>query len=155
MRDFHYTLNVLVKAYLNDTLEHANCSACAVGNIVADSLRTNDFHVMSPTVYDWNNVTAGFGWAAVFCTVAKDKQLVFPIQYGNDAKKQIDSTGYTWRELARIEKAFESCNPDYANIKDVDAAMFNGLCAVVDVLADIHQIDLSVREEAKKLFVKV
>ncbi len=33
--------------------------------------------------------------------------------------------------------------------------MFNGLMAVVDVLADIHGINLEAKEEAKKLFIKV
>jgi hypothetical protein len=32
--------------------------------------------------------------------------------------------------------------------------MFNGLMAVVDVLADIHSVDLEKKEAAKALFVK-
>jgi len=31
--NFNDTVDILVKAYLNDTLEHGVCSACAVGNI--------------------------------------------------------------------------------------------------------------------------
>jgi hypothetical protein len=37
MRDFNHTVNVLVKAYLNDTLRHNNCYACAVGNMIASA----------------------------------------------------------------------------------------------------------------------
>lgn len=32
---FDKTIGILVNAYLNDTLENANCHACAVGNLVA------------------------------------------------------------------------------------------------------------------------
>jgi len=35
---FENTVDILVKAYINDTLEHNNCYACAVGNIVAHNM---------------------------------------------------------------------------------------------------------------------
>ena len=35
---FHETVGILVKAYLNDTLEHTNCHACAVGNMIASKM---------------------------------------------------------------------------------------------------------------------
>jgi hypothetical protein len=151
MRDFHYTVNVLVKAYLNDTLEHSNCGACAVGNMIADSIGDANFPVHSPFIDKNVILSKGHGWAAVFCTVSKDKQFIFSDEYNGVAKEQIDSTGYTWQELARIEKAFEYQG---YTIKGRDEAMFCGLMAVVDVLADIHNIDLKVREEVKTLFVK-
>jgi hypothetical protein len=31
---FENSVDVLVKAYLNDTLEHGQCHACAVGNLI-------------------------------------------------------------------------------------------------------------------------
>lgn len=40
MRDFNHSVNVLVKAYLNNTLAHSTCYACAVGNLVADGIGT-------------------------------------------------------------------------------------------------------------------
>jgi hypothetical protein len=32
---YHKTIGILVDAYFDDTLQHGNCSACAVGNLVA------------------------------------------------------------------------------------------------------------------------
>lgn len=32
---YQKTVDILVKAYFDDTLQHGNCYACAVGNIIA------------------------------------------------------------------------------------------------------------------------
>jgi hypothetical protein len=153
LEKFNHSVGVLVKAFLDDTLDHGNCGACAVGNLVADALNDKDFKVFGPMNLT-GELVHGIGWAAVFCTTGKGRQLLIPGQYKGDAKKQIDATGYSWRELARIEKAFELHNPDYTKTIDIEEGMFNGLMAVVDVLADIHGVDLSVKESAKLQFVK-
>lgn len=150
MRDekskFHETVGILVKAYLNNDLQHSNCSACAVGNIIHHHY--GNFDSVSP--WDGND---GMGWPNVFCTVALNKQLVFPENCEGNAKEQIDATGYTWQELALVEKAFEHCY--YARGEsDDDETMFSGLMAVVDVLGKIHGIDLTEKEQAKLLFHK-
>jgi hypothetical protein len=145
MRNFNHTINVLVKAYLNDTLQHGDCAACAVGNIVADSsclkMEKHDGELY------WSKGWPT--WQVVFST-SFSNQKIRPHNYINDAKAQIDSTGYTWQELARIEFAFESAAVGESD----DDYMFNGLMAVVDVLAEIHNINLEEIKEAKALFVK-
>lgn len=145
---FENTVDILVKAYLNDTLKHGNCAACAVGNIVAKSL---EYKVQG---HSWlkNNKSIIPEWDLVFCT-AFFKQDVDETFYFGTAKKQIDSTGYTWRELSRIEKAFESirCKSEDWNS---DEHMLKGLFAVVDELAIIHGINLEQKEEAKLMFTK-
>jgi hypothetical protein len=141
MRDFNHTLNVLVKAYLNGTLEHGQCSACAVGNIVMESCPDARMLLIE-------------GWPLVFVSEGDDKQRLRPGEYKGEAKRQIDATGYTWQELARIEKAFEKHDSFSEDESIIESDMFNGLMAVVDVLAEIHNIDLQHREEAKALFVK-
>lgn len=142
---FEKTVDILVKAYLNDTLSHAACTRCAVGNIVEASI--GNFSASMP----FDNGEGGWGWSNVFCTEeSTKKQRIFPENYIDEAKLQIDSTGYTWQELAKVENAFELVNG-----KTRDQRMFAGLMAVVDVLAEIHNVDLTVREEAKSLFVKV
>ena len=72
-------------------------------------------------------------------------------------KRHIDASGYSWRELAKIEAAFESMAEydDGDNDINIDQSMFNGLMAVVDVLAEIHEISLETTNETKKLFVKI
>jgi len=148
MRNFEHTVNVLVKAYFTGTLVHQYCAACAVGNIIADAKG-----------YKIQKVGCGFSWVEaytqwenVFMTSYGEQE--FDIQaYEYEAKNQIDSTGYSPEELARVEFAFETADGKTEDLND-DKWMFNGLMAVVDVLADIHGIDLTTKESAKLLFVK-
>jgi hypothetical protein len=162
MRDFNHTVDVLVKAYLNETLEHGVCTACAVGNIIADSIGAK------PTRggINWkrNGTEIIPVWGKVFQSIAPGNQRVTADAYKGWEKKQIDTTGYTWQELAKIEYAFELHNsgiyldddPEFQDdysLVIINQAMFNGLMAVVDVLADIHGIDLEAKETAKALFV--
>lgn len=156
---FEQTLDVLVKAYLNDTLEHANCSACAVGNLVAHAIGTAP--VLSKHIKNggrWMFLNGDLTeWQYVFCSVGFTQQCNQYAYYG-EAQRQIDATGYTWPELARIERAFEErsdrFNMDTQTPEYIDQKMFDGLMAVVDVLADIHGISLEKKEEAKLMFVK-
>lgn len=150
MRDFNHSVNVLVRAFMNNTLEHTNCYACAVGNLVADANKL-----------DYSKT--GFNGGLV--AHRRNEKRVFPMFWlnpigapgcieeefvTNDVLLECETTGYSVYELALIEKAFEGAEEG----KSDDEWMFNGLMAVVDVLADIHGIDLTVREETKKLFVK-
>jgi hypothetical protein len=152
---FEETVNVLVKAYLNDTLVHGACSACAVGNIVSASMGKVALRMPgTSTGFDPHYWADGskIHWWDVFSTSSR-RQRIDAKQYYGDAKEEIDSTGYTWQQLSRIEFAFESADGNASNYQD-ETWMFNGLMAVVDVLADIHGIDLQAKESAKALFVK-
>lgn len=157
---FEKTVDILVKAYLNDTLVHGYCAACAVGNIIAHANKIKiTIDCGAPR---WVGTKMFPEWDEVFYTGAHptdaDAQVIVMDGYRGGAKEQIDSTGYSVVELAKIEKSFEAHNPsyfiDYPTQKDMEQWMFNGLMAVVDVLAEIHGIDLKQREEAKLLFVK-
>jgi len=153
---FYSTVNILVRAYLNNTLAHGRCSACAVGNIIADSLGVT---IQLPDL-DWSEGVPY--WNRVFVTAKfygphrENRlhegygiltQVKVASNYMGEAKFQIDSTGYTWQQLARIENVFETTPLDEAD------RMFEGLMRVVDVLTDIHQMDLEECKTAKKLFV--
>ena len=138
---FDHTVSILVRAYLNDTLEHGNYCACAVGNLIAHEvgaeivLKNNP---LSVSKYKWIHPKyEGGEW---FC--GTDKRM-----------EQIKTTGYDLGEIFKIERAFEAQGPKY-NYGTEDQLMFNGLMAVVDVLAEIHGIDLEAKESAKLQFVK-
>ena len=145
---FNRTVAVLVKAYQNDTLIHGSCCACAVGNLVAASCGIDD-------IFDddeWRKKALGggfWGWAFVFSTFGRE-QHIYPENYRGPAKFQIDATGYSWQELAKIEHAFETA-PKGDNDDDW---MLNGLLAVYDVLCEIHEVDKSEVQDAKLVFVK-
>lgn len=162
---FEKTVDILVKAYLNNTLQHGNCYACAVGNIIASGLGCEVVkNRIGSDKISWSNdmpypgldkdrIT---GWGAAFVTEfnssGKLKQTINETALqAHVVSQQIVASGYTWQELAKIEFAFESVRgEDFTK----DQLMFNGLMEVVDVLAEIHGIDLKIKEQAKQLFVK-
>lgn len=134
---FNRTVDILVKAYLNDTLQHDNPCGCAVGNMIMASCGIKFKHG-----HDW------FGDKRITWLDASPAWYKFiDSPTGID---QVASTGYSIDEILAIEKAFESANTTPCSDQDG----YRGLCAVVDVLIDIDGIDLSVAEESKKLFVK-
>jgi hypothetical protein len=166
MRDFNYTVNVLVKAYLNNTLEHGKCAACAVGNIIADCKGiTPQKDAFGRHEFDYFTNDIPVFWHYLFMTDGitqkpYDDSEWISSQDIKERKKagheQVISTGYTIEEMAKIEYAFETApgRPQDKFDGFDDKWMFNGLMAVVDVLAQIHGIDLTHKEAAKLLFVK-
>lgn len=141
---FDKTLNILVKAYQNDTLEHGDCNACAVGNMIAANCGYD--YIKDEFGFLWWGVNYPL-WQLVFSTGYE--QRINSNAYVGDAKKQIDSTGYTWQELAKIEYAFETANKGNSS----DDWILNGLLAVYDVLCEVHEVEKK-EEDAKLIFVK-
>ena len=142
---FDRTLKILVNAYLNNSLVQGNCHACAVGNMIAASLDIK---------YDQDLKWIGrpVAWSQVFVTLNyKIAQVKRPWAYTGEAREQINSTGYSWQELARMEYAFERAPRG----KTKEEHMFNGLMAVVEVLSQIHEMDEKTKVAAKVLFFKV
>lgn len=151
---YQRTVDILVKAYFEDTLEHTNCRACAVGNIVAANMgielgRTGNYlsDIMPKDFIPHNpELDSGVWYGAIHDRQVYEPRLTFSII------KQVESTGYKAEELAEIEYAFE--NAPQGNSED--EWMFNGLMAVIDVLDEIHQnTDKEVTEVSKKRFEKV
>jgi hypothetical protein len=141
---FDRTIKILIGAYLNNTLIHRNCHACAVGNMVAANLDIK---------YDQNLKWIGrqVAWKEVFVTFRYQiAQVKRPWAYTGEAKVQIDATGYSWQELAKIEYAFERAS--MGNTRDDH--IVNGLMAVVDVLCQIHEAEQTTKTATKELFIK-
>lgn len=130
---FEKTVDILVKAYLNDNLNRMDCKACAVGNIVAAS---GVDLVVKDKAY----------W--IYATRKSERDSFDAIE----GREEVKATGYTVDELDRIEHAFMEGSSG-GGIYSTEYN-FEGLMAVVDVLADIHGIDLEKKEAAKLLFVK-
>lgn len=149
---FNRTVAVLVAAYLNNTLRHGECAACAVGNIIAaeiGAVPTDSGDEFLGWSWMRNQVEITVGWHHVFCT-SEGSQKQSPLNYYGQIKRQIDASGYTWKELAKIEAAFESSMVGESE----DDWMFNGLMDVVEVLSEIHGISIDQKEAAKLQFVK-
>ncbi len=146
---FENSVNVLVKAYLNDTLEHANCYACAIGNLVA-AANNKTYTKCTDSTYLKLALLENDGRYYTEKLGGNWYDVVIPLQPDPNSKLaliEIDSIGYSVVQVIRIERAFEGAS------KHGDR-MFNGLMDVVDVLAEIHGVDLSIKESAKAMFVK-
>lgn len=154
---FDHTVQVLVQAYLNETLEKDNCQACAVGVLIAHAAgavyvrKPNDYNgdlhlEAQPRIVDW----LGAICTSEDCDQDLDKQV-----YLNqpNIKAAFDSTGYSFEQLARIEYTFVSNDGDDPMASDAER-QYVGLMAVVDVLADIHGLDLTAATQAKARFVR-
>ena len=154
---FDHTVQVLVQAFLNETLEKDNCQACAVGNLIAHA--AGAVYVRKPNTYNGNlDLQAEprvIDWLGAICTSDGCDQSLYKEAYLDQPgiRAAFDSTGYSFEQLARIEYAFESNNGVSLYATDSDNE-FAGLMGVIDVLADIHGLDLVVATQAKARFVR-
>jgi hypothetical protein len=146
---FEKAYNALYNAFMNDTLAKGTCKACAVGNIVADAMGAKvykrewessiTFHCSKQIDWWQKMFVTGYGGQRItkISEDSKVKQL---------RKKILNLTGYTWRELARIEKTFEEStkigNSYYLKYtpEQIMEDQFNGLMAVMDVMIELDNI---------------
>lgn len=156
---YNKTVDILVQAYFNDTLEHCNCYACAVGNIVAATNNISFINIVDTptpefgrTIYPgagllyWDKDN-GFRDNLTACLPSE-----FPETKINEISgRHLKNTGYSLGQLRKIEIAFEGaptgkCAEDY---------MFNGLMAVIEALDEIHEnTDSDITKSSKGKFVK-
>lgn len=147
---FDRTVSVLVKAYFEGTLEHFDCCACAVGNLVSAAKNYSilgkgaESHVWE--TQDGDIITDSWGY--VHCggemnPPSKD----IPNWIYNLGLDELRSTGYTEEQTLRIERAFEVC--DWYDAED---PQYIGLMSVIDELQKIHNCSDQEKEEAKALF---
>jgi hypothetical protein len=157
---FNNAVAALVKGFFNETLAKGTCTACAVGNIVAHSnnIKIVEDEFMFDVEQDEIGITSS--WSNIFCsefnfTLGEIKQNVYPENYQGISKISVDSTGYTWQELALIEIAFEKATKIiwtgycFKNKKEVLEDQYNGLMAVIDVLCEIEGVP---SKEYKNMF---
>lgn len=162
---FENSVSVLVRAYMNDTLRHGDCTACAVGNLLGGEPCWNRLFVTPRSISDGltpqliakrGQYVASF-LGSLYIRDNPSDNVLAQIKRG---KAAIKKSGYTVKELMRIEYAYEAA-PGYPVGKTAQEAetddtwMFNGLMAVVEVLAEIHGVDLSVKEQGIGQFREV
>lgn len=138
---FHKTVNILVQAYLNDTLVPSMCSACAVGNLVA----ANCGYKIDMDMPLYKGFVRPMWQKLVWSN--KEHEVTDETYY------QIQSTGYSVDELRQIERAFMNGGYPYdfdENSPDYTLKLYQ----VVDLLCDIHEMNDTIKEEAKALFVR-
>jgi hypothetical protein len=145
---FEKAYNSLYNAFMNDTLAKGTCVACAVGNIVADSMGVKIENIdgsffTSERVSFWSDIFfTSYGFQVVNQHTSEQREMLF------------DLTGYSVEELMKIEFAFET-NTQIPFIhyeknhrealgisdKDIIDDQFRGLMAVMDVLIELDNIE--------------
>ena len=137
------SIEVLQKAYLNETLEAGNCQACAVGNLVAAS----DYE---GTISDWRYVFCTNEGAQEFYDSRNSREYSVLHDLGLEA---IEATGYSVAELAKIEFAFESAlTENEAEDMPEHQSQWIRLQAVLEVLFDIEGVEYD--EEVEQPFLE-
>lgn len=129
---YHKTVGILYDAYFNDTLEHENCFACAVGNIIAANMGKK--FCIDPSVKTQKFFWEGYAPYSDFGS-GKEPEW-FPLTWVSPNNQEVISTGYSQQELVLIEKAFERARGKRLS----DKKMFNGLVGVLNVLKRIHRV---------------
>ena len=162
---FNRAIKALVKGFFNDTLAKNNCSACAVGNIVAESIGEkvvldNPYAIVMANSAKWQYIFSavdGYCYRSFHELAANNGHIgktQSEIQY-NEGMQCIERTGYTTDELIKIETAFESNTKIYwhkypfTQKNEIMQDQFNGLMAVVEVLCKLDNIEPT---EYKKAF---
>lgn len=144
---FEKAYNALLKAFMDDTLAKGSCSACAVGNIVADAMGAKVYKHSSGVEYSCD--VCNSWWSTMFMTTSSGQSITTIKQNPKvaDYRKRIkELTGYTWRQLAKVEFAFEQNTKighmrycEYSE-KEIMEDQFNGLMAVMDVLIKLDDV---------------
>lgn len=154
---FNRTISILVKAYQNNTLEHHNCYACAVGNIIAANCGYN--LIKTDREGDTDYYT-GYNGKLIYEPKLKFEHLVVGYLDGRSSDdinskisiNHISKSGYSFKELKKIESAFEIPQDRSWSADDY---MFYGLISVCDCLMEIHEATIEETKQAKELFVRV
>lgn len=145
---FTNAISALIKGFFNETLVKGSCKACAVGNIIANSMSYTTKKLDNGIV--WNNqngLPVDVNWFSVFCTNSAGKQRISPHFFKGKAKEEIESTGYSWQILAECESAFERATVigyswyDTHSQDKILADQYKGLIAVVEVLCKHEGIE--------------
>jgi len=100
----------------NNNIFPENPWVCFVGTMVYLSLGITQ-NELKAIIEEEPDANAGYlnSWTRVFCTVPNDldeegvyKQDINPDNYYGEAKRQIDSTGFSYSDLAKIEFLYET-----------------------------------------------
>lgn len=125
---FRNAFDALTSAYVNGTLQHDNCTACAVGNIATYS--GVDLNKAGPIWYNY--------------ILDRRESFVDRRDGFKSAMQVVKRTGYKIDEIDRIESTFEGTVKDYLlDSDDEDQAQYQGLIKVVELLAELDDLDMS------------
>lgn len=141
---FDKSFNVLLNAYKTDTLVYSTQCACAVGNLVAAA---NGYEIIKDYSYRWKSSDGMIEPAWGECMDVFGMSSFNKEKYKGQCKFEIESTGYTYEQIIKIENTF--CDMLFANpSQSNELKIYSGLDAIVDYLLKIHY---ATDDEAKQI----
>lgn len=149
------TVDILVKAYLGDTLEYGEPCGCAVGNLIAANCEytiDKSKNIKNRWIWVKDGIEINHRWGDGFSFGCGVDGLVYD-HITQIARIQAESTGYSYKEVVLIEESFH-IGTQFDLFDSKDAENFNGLMSVIDTLMQIHEANDTEVKEAKGLFRK-
>lgn len=144
-------IDVFLDSLNNGTLVAGNCSACAVGNLIADAFGMEYYLHGSVVCYDRIvpiNEKSPTVWTKFFINGKMEDCGTDPSE-----KKAMDiickQTGFTLQELAAIERTFESsCSLKGRDHNPIELreSQIKGLAAVVELMMTFDNVQEDVKE---------
>ena len=126
---FDQTTSVLIRAFLRGHLVHGSQCACAVGNMIADAF---DYEITDETEHTQHQ------WM-------KNGRIVYNIRWEDHDR----ALPYSRQDLISIEEAFERVVESGVMPYDLslDPDGFRGLCAAIDTLMEIDEVETCCAED--------
>jgi len=124
---FNRAFDILTQAYFNGTLHKGTCAACACGNLITAARGIS----IPKNLFDNHEVHQKLA----------DSMLSAELLLWDEPK-----TGYTRRELSKVENAFENNTfihwqtYAYYSEQEILEDQYNGLCAVFEVLCQLDEV---------------
>ncbi len=149
---FNKAIDALYNAFFNETLVKGSCHACAVGNIVVNA-QGGTYTGTASTIR--SNVANATEWSSLFVTCDKEQEINIE-KYPEKAKRLQELTGYSAKELAMVEYAFECATEimgsryPISSKQEILEDQYKGLCAVFDVLLELEGIQNDGHKEKLK-----
>lgn len=142
-----HAIDVFLRAIEQGTLAKGDCTACAVGNLVADSIggvitreeRLSRVDKVLGIITTFRCNLPNHNWAKLFFTAGKEQIKIYSFATGKIIYK---NTGFTVEELAKIEYAFETntqitaVNYSKHTKEEIRQDQIKGLEAVIQVMLD-------------------
>lgn len=142
-------IDVFLDAINKGRLAKGDCSACAVGNLVAHGMGLKSEEITK--TFDPNSE-----WVHIFYTSGKE-QTIKPFNFDYEPSlKCIRATKFTLKELMAIEYAFETNTEIDSSIyrftdkETIRKDQINGLAAVVKVMLTFDDC----KESVEEVFIK-
>ena len=144
-------IDIFLDAINDGTLAKGQCTACAVGNLVAYGLNGK---ITKKDDGQFRCTKANHLWGLIF-TSSGDIQLIDKSYFNNPhALKNIKATDFTLEELMEIEFAFEN-NTKINSVfysrytpEQIRTDQINGLAAVIKVMMAFDDVNQEIVKEA-------